>query len=249
MNNVKTEQPPEKQSERSISCKKRSELTEQEQEQITSLIKGYITDVSEKYIEDKLIGSAEYDVVLLKDDQQLLAFSYYHLSKQKTPFSGRNVPVLLFGTSMKSRGYKGNTIWKLGNWYGSRYIGRLYMFRKAMGVTYTYNPKVFEQFIKLFPRNYPYTNALTPEIRDFVTEYLRDELKLTFDPDHSFCFFDAEIADTEITADWDKKYKAKSEEINNYFKLLGIIEERDGRIYRTGRHLITCGYRSPLGWI
>ena len=226
--------------------KKREDLEPSERDQFTDFIKTYIPGINQEYIDERVLKGPEFDIVLLKDKEELQAVSCYHLSHLKTPFSKKEIPVLHFGTSMKSRSYKGNTIWKLGNWYGKHEISPLYMLKRVAGVTHTYNPKVFENFIRLFKCVYPYPNGDNQEVLTFLKHYLNNFRGINYELDDHFCFHDPNVENTDITDDWERSYKAKSEEVNELFKKLGIIEERDGRIIRTGRHIVACGYRNPL---
>lgn len=232
-----------------ILIKNRSDLKPSEKEQIASLMKTYIAGINQDYIDLRIEDGAAFDIVLLKNEDALLAFSYYHLTHVVTPFAKKKIPVLQFGTSMKDKGYKGNTIWTLGNWYGRNKIDRLFLAKKIVGVTHTYNPKICENFNRLFKNNYPFKNTPLKEHVQFLENYLGElrDMKVTLD--RNLCFTDPNVANTDITEDWERMYKAKSSDINDYFFKIGVVKKVGNRIIRTGVHVVLIGYRNPLAFL
>ena len=120
------------------------------------------------------------------------------------------------------------------------------MFKSGTGISTICNPKVLENFIKLFPFNYPFSKQDDPaKVISFLDEYFKQRnMNIVLDED--FCFHDHSIYPTDITQEYDRYYRSKNEKINERFFELGILNKHKENILLTGKHMVICGYRNPF---
>jgi hypothetical protein len=228
--------------------RKAIDLSTEEKEEITSLIRRYYPNIEKEYLVSRVSHECKDDIVLLKDEKNLLGVSYYSVHKVLTPFDSKEIHVIKFGQALKQEDYPKSVIWKLGNWYALRNISYFYPIKKIVGVSTIGSPKVFEHFTKLFPNHFPdkTRHIDNREVIAFLNAYFNknQSMDITIEPD--FCFDYPGILETDITSDWEKKYKAKDESINDLFVSSGIIEFRNGKVYKSSRTLVACGYKLPF---
>lgn len=245
---TKTRKETYKMKKTQISQKKVRGLSIKEKEEITSLITRYCTNIEQEYIDNRITEKCQDDIVLLKDGNSTLGVSYYKIDKIVTPFTPKAIPVIKFGQALKVGDYPKSVIWKLGNWYAKRNISYFYPMKEIVGVSTILSPKVFEHFTKLFPNHFP--NVLnivgSQDLIPFLNEYFNTIHALRISIDTNFCSDYPGLLEREITADWEKMYKAKDERINKLFISAGIIEFRGNKIYQSKKSLVVCGYRNPL---
>jgi hypothetical protein len=226
------------------------ELTAQEVAQVEVLILRYYSTANDSFIAKRLLEDQGYDIVLLKEGEEVLAVSFYHLTKKRGGWLGRTTYVLQFGQTLKKEGLKGNTIWKLGCWYAKRNIGYLYLLKQVVGISTVISPKVFENFLKLFPRHhFKQENLEDKSAFDFVQHFFKKYRNTNLNIGTDFCFDSHDLSLEEITNDWDKVYKSKQEWINQLFEEKGIIKKQDGRVYKMPRHVVICGIRQPMSFL
>ncbi|MEM7039059.1 MAG: hypothetical protein AAF570_18925, partial [Bacteroidota bacterium] len=141
--------------------------------------------------------------------------------------------------------YRKNLIWRTGHFYATRNVGRLYPLKRTIGISKVFSPKVFEHFIRLFP-NY-FTGRGNERFQEAALELVRDVFRadgLSIGDD--FCFESPFVNRDDISAEWDRAYKARNPRINAFFFENGILKKDGDRIFRTTRCLIACGYRVPF---
>lgn len=223
------------------------DLTPLEQEQLAIIVKRYYPTAGDTYVHERTKIDCGFDLTLLKDAQRILGVSYYSLHHLPTPFTRHATPVIHFGQAMKQEAYQGNIIWRLGTIYSLRKMGILFPFKKVMGVSTIVSPRVYEKFKQLFPMTFdrlgqPHGRA----VHGFLNYYLQKARQLSMDVDHDFCYTYPHVGEDDITDDWERFYRAKDEAINALFFERGILVRRNGRIYKSGKHLVACGYRK--GW-
>lgn len=222
-------------------------LNNDERTQLEKIIERHVDGASKEFIEQRLSDQSGFDIVLQKQDTRILAASFYHLKKGSSPFSKKNY-VLQFGIAVKVEGFRGNVIWKTGKWFAKRRIGWLYPLKKVVGISCICNPRVFENFIKLFPFNYPYHASDNKEqVIDFLTGYFK-ERKLDISLDSNFCFEDKTVSWTEITNDYSRFYRSRDPKINDYFFNLGVLVRQEEKIFITEKLIVACGYRDPFNF-
>lgn len=227
--------------------KPKNELTSSEKQQLELIIKRYYKGAKQEFIDQRLSTGPDFDVVLQKKDDEILAASYYHHSKADSPFS-KKTHIIHFGISVKKEGHKGNVIWQNGRFYASKNHGAAWMLKKSIGISAICNPKVLENFILLFRFNYPYSiNKNEKKVIDFLNAYFLSR-KVGIHLDKNFCFHDHSISKTDITEEYDRYYRSKNEQINELFFALDILIRENDRIYLTGKHMVICGYRNPFDW-
>ena len=227
--------------------KKIKTLTDFERNQVIDLFKIHFPNKNPSKIFSLTKGGADFDIVLLKREIDVMGISYYKTHKIKTPFSKGKTPVIHFGIALKNRLYSGNIIWKMGQWYAKKNISFIYPLKKIVGVSPIVSPRVLENFIKLFPNNifnFPVTKK--EEILQFANQYMEQfegrnqiiDIYYTQDNPEKICKL------TDITDDWNRYYKARNQKINDYFVANGVIEFKKDRIFRTSKTIIALGYRS-----
>ncbi|MGB0895812.1 MAG: hypothetical protein ACPGU9_05595 [Flavobacteriaceae bacterium] len=236
---------------RQITQKKASELSFNEKEEITNLIKRYYPNSTQDYFDNRVSVKCEDDIVLLKNAKNILGVSYYKVDKLVTPFTSKVIPVIKFGQALKKEDYPKSVIWKLGNWYAQRNISYFYPAKEVVGVSTISSPKVFEHFTKLFPNHFPNSKYTSDNLKitNFLNEYFNQNQSLDVSIGTDFCIDYPGVLEKEITSDWEKKYKAKDDSINELFISFGIIKFSDGKIYQTRKTLVACGYRTPLTFV
>ena len=225
-------------------------LTETERNQISTIIKRYYPSAQNAYIEARVKKEQGFDIVMTKEDDKILGVSYYSLVKENTPFDKKPIIIVQFGQAMKVQGYKGNIIWQLGRWYANRNIGYHFPLIKAAGISAIVSPKVYENFVKLYPHTYP--NPINPSnetIISFLNTYYHKYRDIDIEVDSDCCYNYSTIEIDDITNDWQRVYKAKDERINQFFIDKGIIKFENGKIYKGAKHLMVCGYRNPTLWL
>ncbi|UKN02346.1 hypothetical protein K6119_02275 [Paracrocinitomix mangrovi] len=222
-------------------------LLAEEKSQIADLIAiHYGEDTKQEFLNWRVSTEADFDIVLLKEKEIVLCVSFYHTSKEMTPFCKKKVLVIQFGIALKHHLYEGNVIWKMGRWYARKKAGILFPIRQAVGVSFMSNPRVYENFIRLFPVNYPGIDGLRDEkTLAFIRSYAQSRM-LPFTIDDDACYVDTSLSKFEITDSWAKYAGARNSAINQFFIERGITTYENGRYYRSGKHLIACGYRAPL---
>lgn len=227
--------------------KPKQALTPSEKQQLEAIIKRYYKGAQQAFIDDRLNTGADFDVVLQKRGDEILATSYYHHSKMDSPFA-KNVHVVHFGINAKKHGFKGNVIWKNGRFYARKNFGAAWMLKKAIGISAICNPRVLENFVMLFRFNYPWLQQKNEKVViEFLDTYFKNR-NIPIQLDKHFCFDDPTLSKTDITDEYDRFYRSKNEDINQIFFALGIMLKEDDRIYLTGKHIVICGYRNPFDW-
>jgi hypothetical protein len=226
------------------------QLTAQEVAQLEVLILRYYSTADDSFIGKRLLEDQGYDIVLLKEGEEVLAASFYHLTKKEGGWLERSTYILQFGQALKKEGFKGNTIWKLGCWYAKRNIGYLYLLKQVVGVSTVISPKVFENFLKLFPRHhFKQKNVDDKSAFYFVQRFFKKYRNTNLNMGTDFCFDSPDLTSEDITNDWDKVYKSKQEWINQLFEESGIIKKQDGRVYKMPRHIVICGIHQPMSFL
>lgn len=226
------------------------QLTAQEIAQLEVLILRYYSTADDSFIAKRLLEDQGYDIVLLKEGEEVLAASFYHLTKKEGGWLERTTYILQFGQALKKEGFKGNTIWTLGCWYAKRNIGYLYFLKQVVGISTVISPKVFENFMKLFPRHHFKQDSLEDKRTfDFVQIFFKKYRNINLNIGSDFCFDSPGLASEDITDDWDRVYKAKKEWINQLFEENGIINKKDDRVYKMPRHIVICGINQPMSFL
>jgi len=230
-----------------ILAKKLNQLNASELEQLEALIYRYYNSASPKFIADRLKKDYGYDIVMLKKGDIIQGVNFYHLTKYKAKPHSRTQYILHFGQAMKRSGYKGNIIWRLGIWYSQRNIGWAYLLKDVTGIASFISPKAFEHYTRLFPRHhYKLLNEENHQVLDFIGGYFNHFRGLAVNYGPGFCFDSSDLKKEDITDDWERVYRAKSESINHLFTKSGIIEKKNGRIYKLPRHITVVGIRRPI---
>lgn len=228
-------------------AKPKDELTSGEKQQLELIIKRYYKGAQQEFFDQRLNTGPDFDIVLQKKGDEILAASYYHHSKADSPF-GKNIHIVHFGISIKKQGHRGNVIWQNGRFYARKILGAGWMLKKGVGISAICNPKVLENFILLFRFNYPYSiNKNEQKVIEFLNTYFKSR-KVGIHLDKNFCFVDPTIQKTDITDEYDRYYKSKNEHINQLFFVLDILTKENDRIYLTGKHMVICGYRNLFDW-
>jgi hypothetical protein len=228
-------------------AKPKQELTASEIQQLELIIKRYYKGAKQEFIDRRLRTGPDFDIVLQKKEDEILAASYYHHTKADTPFA-KNTHIVHFSISVKKQGHRGNVIWQNGRFYARKNFGAAWMLKKAVGISAICNPKVLENFVLLFRFNYPYSvNNNEKKVIEFLNAYFMSR-KVDIHLDKNFCFMDHTIQKTDITEEYDRYYRSKNEQINELFFVLDILTRENGRIYLTGKHMVICGYRNPFDW-
>jgi hypothetical protein len=224
--------------------KSKKDLDEKEKEQLERIIKRYYKGAKQEFLDQRLRDGPDFHLVLQKEDDEIQAASFYHSQKKAgSPFS-KHANIVHFGISVKKEGYKGNVIWKNGSFYARKNFGRSWLFKSGIGISAICNPKVLENFIKLFPFNYPFSKQDDfPKVIEFLDGYFK-ERNMNIVLDQDFCFHDNNLYPTDITQEYDRYYRSKNEKINERFFELGLFEKHKENIFLTGKHMVICGYRN-----
>ena len=119
------------------------------------------------------------------------------------------------------------------------------VFKKTVGISTISSPRVYEHFIKLFPKN-SFNVELNERsrIHSFAKSFFRNTRHIKIDINDHFVFESNEVDLEDITADWEKFYKSKVPNINEHFVNQGIIQIKDNRVFRTKKVIVACGYRN-----
>lgn len=226
--------------------KKLNELNASEREQLEALLYRYYNSASPEFIANRLEKDYGYDIVLLKKGDIVQGVSYYHLIKDIALSRNRPHYILHFGQAMKRRGYQGNLIWRLGNWYARKNIGWGFLFENVTGIASFISPRAFEHYTGLFPKLYFELNTEEDKkAGEFIENYFNQTRKMSIDYENGFCFDSPDLDVEDITEDWNRIYRAKNEAFNQLFCKHGIIKMENNRIYKMPRHLTACGLRRP----
>lgn len=208
------------------------------------IISFYKLSTTDKYLLEKTVKGPAFDIVLnYCENQTIQSASYFHYTKCLTPFSKRPLPVVHFGLSMKQPHFKGNVIWKSGSWYARKRMGIFYPLKSAVGLSMIQNPRVLENFTKLFKTNFPFSFEQNESIESFVFDYFKSRSS-DFNLTKDFCFIDESLQELDITTMWEKLFKSKNERINQLLFDKGIFVQRGDRIIKTNKMFIACGYRA-----
>ncbi|MEO1259523.1 MAG: hypothetical protein AAFZ15_12030 [Bacteroidota bacterium] len=227
--------------------KKVTELNHSESEQLKALIYRYFNSASPKFIADRLEKDYGYDIVMIKKGDLIQGVNYYHLIKHKEANWNRPNYIFHFGQAMKRSGYRGNVIWRLGNWYARKNIGATYLLQNITGIASFISPRAFENFTLRFPKCHAELKTdCDINIRNFLTDYFNRIRGISINYNHGFCYDNPELEKEEITEDWNKIYRAKNNAINHLFIKVGIIKMENNRIYKMPRHISVCGIHRPL---
>lgn len=231
-----------------ISLKKLEDLRFSEKQQITTLIHKYYP--GDNFLKHKFLEEDnQMDIVLLKNEHQLLGISFYKTSYLLTPYSSNKLPVIHFSMALKSPLYKGNLIWKLGFWYAKRFLGLLFPFRKSVGIMTVVSPKVLESFSKLYPESLKdASHSCSTEKYNFLQDYLKAHYGIKESLHPNLSFETQTSSEINITQHWNKYYRAQNEAINTLFFERGILRKEGDQIYKTSKRLVISGYRNPLKW-
>jgi len=230
-----------------------NELTTSEKAQIKALIQRYYPNTDDSFINNRLADYCDFDIVMFSNNaDEILGVSYYKTNYLKTPFHRQKIPVVNFGMVAKKQGYKGNVVWRAGNWYLQRMISYIYPLKKNMGVACLQNPKAFYQFAKHHTLHYP--NPHQPNIDNqfainYLNYYFKDICQLDKQVNAQFVTTYHNISEKEdVTDDWNTLYKSTDEAINNYCFDVGIFIIENGRIYKTNKSIVMLGYRNVFDW-
>ncbi|MEM6718170.1 MAG: hypothetical protein AAF611_02540 [Bacteroidota bacterium] len=227
--------------------KKVHELNHSEREQLEALIYRYYNSASPKFISDRLGTDYGYDIVMIKKGDIVQGVNFYHLIKYKEKRWKRTHFILHFGQVMKRSGYRGNIIWTLGNWYSRRNISWVFLLQNVTAFASFISPKAFEHYIRLFPRHhFELKSEKDQQVREFMVDYFTKIRKITVSYNDNYCFDTTDLEKEDITADWDRVYRAKNEKINQLFIEKGIITREGNRIYKMPRHITVCGVHRPF---
>jgi hypothetical protein len=228
-------------------AKTKDQLSISEKDQLEKIIRRYYKGAQQAFIEHRLVTGPEFDIILQKKGDEVLAASYYHCSTGHSPFH-KNIRIFHFGIAIKKEGHKGNVIWQNGRFYARKKLGPWWILKKGIGVSAICNPRVLENFTRLFKFNYPYSVKHEPgKVIAFLDGYFKQRnIPIQLDPD--FCYQDDTINKTDITDEYDRFYRSKNDAINQLFFELGILSREGDTIYLTGKHIVVCGYRNPFDW-
>lgn len=223
-------------------------LTNSEADQLAQLIRRYYVTAKEDFINNRVYLDHGYQIILLKEGEKVLGASFYHLCKTQTGLLNNSAYTLQFGQAMKQSGVRDNIIWTLGRWYATKHIGLTFPFRTVVGVSTIISPKVFENFVKLFPNAYGgQSTQEDPIVQAYLNNYFQQQRQMNIQVNKEFCYDFPDLQEEEeITKDWERVHKAKDETVNQLFFDKGILKQKNGKIYKTNRHLITCGIRQPI---
>jgi hypothetical protein len=228
-------------------AKSKHQLSSIEKQQLENIIRRYYKGAKPAFLEYRLNTGPEFDIILQKKEDEVLAASYYHHSKGDSPFC-QNIHLVQFGVAVKKEGHKGNVIWQNGKFYARKRLGPLWLMKKGIGISAICNPKVLENFTRLFKFNYPYsTKQQSAKVIEFLDKYF-DGRGINIKLDNDFCFNDDSLEKTDITSEYDKFYRSRNTTINQLFFELGILLKENEKIYLTGKHIVACGYRNPFDW-
>lgn len=220
------------------------QLSFSEQEQLSNIIRRYYPTATKEYINNRTQREQGFEVVLLQEEGIIQAVSYYNISILSTPFLAFPIPVVHFGQAMKKEGYKGDVIWKLGIHYATQKLGWGFPLKKVLGISTIVSPRVYEKFQELYPYSFNHrVQAPDNTALAFFNHYFQEYRGLDIAVGEDWCYTYPDIAIDDITADWTGFYKAKNPAINRMFFEKGILVEQQGRIYKTAKHLVACGYR------
>jgi len=222
-------------------------LNESERIQLETIIRRYYKGAKDGFIDQRIRKGTDFEIVLQKEGEEVLAASFYHLQEGSSPFFKKSF-IAQFGIAVKKEGHRGNVIWKNSTWYAKNRVGAFYLLNNAIGISMICNPKVFENFVKLFPYNYPFqTTENKDRIIDFLHTYFRGR-NIPVQLDGHLCFQDENICATDITEEYAGYYRSKNERINTLFFELGILSKKEDKIYLTGKHITVCGCRNLFGF-
>ena len=231
--------------------KKVADLTQDEKTQLSVLIKTHYPSARESFIRARTSIDKGYDFVLLKSGDTILGANLYRLVREKKNWWYRTRCTIQFGLAIKQNSYKGNIIWRLGMWYAKKNAGISCLFHNTIGLTTIISPKVFENFIQLFPDYYA---EHKDEESSLVLQYVKNHLKMRYQEefdwcDDGFCFNSfQDLGIEDITDRWEQTFKAKQDWINEFFIAKGIIQKIGNRIYKMPRHILVCGIRQPFSF-
>ncbi|MEO9511100.1 MAG: hypothetical protein ABJN84_02600 [Flavobacteriaceae bacterium] len=231
--------------------KKTKELSNDEKWQLITLLKRFYTGTNQRFIDARVSNSCTFDIVLVKNKGVLLGASYYKVGRLKTPFFKKEIPVIQFGQALKNEFYKDGIVQRSGCWYAKKNIGKLYLLKRAVGLSMIGNPRVFERFTKIFKMHYPNLHddvrgKKVPIANLLQNVYGESGVELHFDT--HYCFTKMDFEPIDITNDWEKYYRSKDESINQFFIDKKIILFKGDRIYDNNIALIACGYRNPYSF-
>lgn len=234
-------------SKEQITIKSVSDLSLSEQEQLLQLFRRYHPTSDETYIQGRVKVDVGFDLVVIQDKGKIQGVGYYNTHQMSTPFAKHPIPVVFFGQALKREGYKGDLIWKSGIHYAIRKIGWNFPFKKALGVSNVVNPRVYQKFQQLYPYSLNESPLLSDKaLSNFINHYYQVECGLSFQVEEDMTCIFTNMSWEDITEDWERVYKAKDAAVNQLFFEKGILVQKKGKIYKTNKHLVTCGYRNVL---
>ena len=228
------------------------ELTSDERAQISNLLEQFYPNSTQEYIDNRVLIDNKFDIVIAKENENILAVSYYKYVEIKSPFSKKKLPVIHFAQALKKSETKSGAIMNLGTPYVIKKLGYNYMFREALGITCIIAPKVYEKFVKNADEFYPNhekPNQLNQEILTCLNNFFDSHREINIHIDDSCCFDYKGVPGEDITKNWDRYYKSKNPAINQYFVDKGIIYFKNDRVYKTSKHLVAIAYRHPIKFL
>ncbi|PHR30316.1 MAG: hypothetical protein COA38_10800 [Fluviicola sp.] len=221
-----------------------TELKVAEKLQLKELILASYPDASDTFINARIHNGTSFDIAMKKDGEHIVAACYYHVSTRNTPFSSKPIDIFHYGQALKAKNYSNNVVRGMGHWYARKYWSPFYMFKDVIGVSMIINPRVFEQFIQIYKSHLPKPHEkFSSEVLTFLEDYKNDRgMDCKFDEFGVATF--PSLSTIDITDKWESHYKTKTEAINELFEEHGIIYRKNGKIYRSNKHLTCIGMRS-----
>ena len=224
--------------------KKSSALTADEKRQITGLAAIFEgLEVNRINYLNTYFEDADYEIVVEKTGEKVVAFSFFKFGKMVVPRLNRQLPHIQFSLTIKSPEASKRIIEKFGVFYFTQKLGKFYWLKEITASSLIVSPKVFQVFAKHFPvNNFNPTKFSTTEIAALLRKQFS---RVDVINDEENIVEISGLLATDITHDWERNYKSKEAHINAYFIQNGMIRQEASATYKTNRNLMVFGYRSP----
>lgn len=228
-----------------LELKRTTTLSAPERHQITQLAEEFENHQTIDYL-DSYFEDPSYDIVLHKQGDQVLAFSVFRYKDIFVPFLNKELPLVQFSLTIKNKQSSHNVIWKSGDFYARQKMGKFYALKESIGTSLIINPKVFENFLKLYPANNINTGKFdTEDITQFLHNYYDDSC---YEIKSSNCLSIKSLSQIDISEQWEKRFRAKEECINQLFIDKGLIQISGPKISKSDLNIMAFGYRNPKLW-
>lgn len=231
--------------------KKSADLSAQEIDQMSHIIRELVTNLDEQHIYQNHIRKNAPDFCMMLQNGKIVAFQSYSCFTAQTPFRKKPIPVIYSGLLYKDKETRITSVSrKLSQQYLRKQLGMFWFMNPFIITTTTVSPRMVFELSQTFKTFYPLPGKQAPEkIQSFLTDIYHQYIHKPLAID-GFLVNDkgsGSSGETDITGQWEKMYASRNPDTNDFFIRSGIIAEKDHRYFLTGsKNLVICMMFDPF---